>query len=219
MSLAKNDLLPLHSDESEGQPPKRARRADAVANRELILQTAETLFAAQGVENVKMMAIAEAAGIGQGTLYRAFANKGELCLALMDEDLRAFQEAMLILFRERHAQPALGLLEQFLDRLIHFLDSHAALMCEAQNYQLFSDEIGYTGLHVWFHQTVGLILQRALNEGHIRAECDVAYATDAILAPLNPMLFTHHRRNLGMEVTQISRELRKLVLQGIKAEG
>ena len=89
---------------------------------------------------------------------------------------------MLALFRERVGSPALEQLEQFLDRLIHFLDMRAALMCEVQTYRNFGEEISPIGLHTWFHQTVGLILRRALTGGEIRVDIDLDYLTDAILA-------------------------------------
>ena len=217
MTIPDPNLIPLNVEADSSDSPKRARRADALANRELILQTAEQLFAAQGIATVKMMAIAEAANIGQGTLYRAFANKGELCLALLDEDLQAFQEETLALFHEMSGQPALDQLEQFLDRLIHFLDIHAALMCEVQGYQIFGDEISPLGLNTWFHQTVNLLLRRGQATGEVRAEADLGYLTDAILAPLTPTLFTAQRQTGGMSLAQISRELRQLVLNGIRA--
>lgn len=207
------DLIPI---QSETAGPKRAKRADAVANRELILATAQRLFNEQGLENVKMVAIAEAAGLGQGTLYRAFANKGELCLALLDEDLQRFQEETLQVFRESAEPSPLRQLEAFLDRLIHFLDCHTTLMCEVQNYDIFGDEINHTGLHTWFHKTINLLLGRALAGGEIRPDIDLPYLTDAILAPLNPTLFTHQRRQLGYSLEQISHELRRLILEGIR---
>ncbi|MDX1523907.1 MAG: TetR/AcrR family transcriptional regulator [Anaerolineae bacterium] len=215
MSQTEPDLIPLNNSRDFDNESKRAKRADAVANRQLLLQTAEQLFEAQGIEQVKMMAIAEAAGVGQGTLYRAFANKGELCVALMDEDLRQFQEQTLGLFRRMSGEPVLTQLEAFLDKAIRFLDVHATLMCEVQGYELTGDEINHTGLHTWFHQTVGLLLRKAQSNNEIRSDLDLAYATDAILAPLNPSLFTHQRRVLGFSVEQISRELRQLVLEGI----
>jgi len=37
-----------------------------------------------------MQEIARAAGVGQGTLYRRFANKGQLCMALVDTQMSDF---------------------------------------------------------------------------------------------------------------------------------
>ena len=73
----------------------RPVRADAQENRARILTAAEELFQAQGVNNVNMVDIARKAGVGQGTLYRRFANKGELCLALLDTQMQEFQERTL----------------------------------------------------------------------------------------------------------------------------
>ena len=65
-----------------GKP--RALRRDAAQNRERLLTAARELFAEQGFE-VTLDDIARHAGVGVGTAYRRFANKGELLDALFTE--------------------------------------------------------------------------------------------------------------------------------------
>ena len=54
----------------------------ATDNRDVILQTAATLFARKAFHEVLMDEVAEKAGIAKGTIYRYFANKDELFAAL-----------------------------------------------------------------------------------------------------------------------------------------
>ena len=62
----------------------RAMRRDAVRNRERLLAAARELLAEEGFE-VTLDDIARHAGVGVGTAYRRFANKGELLDALFAE--------------------------------------------------------------------------------------------------------------------------------------
>jgi AcrR family transcriptional regulator len=62
----------------------RTLRRDAVRNRERLLVAARELFADHGFE-VTLDDIAHHAGVGVGTVYRRFANKGELLDALFAE--------------------------------------------------------------------------------------------------------------------------------------
>lgn len=214
MKLRDDQIIPLQS----GNPKllsRRPKRADAIANRELILTTARRLFTERGVGPVCMATIAEAAGVGKGTLYRAFANKGELCFALMDKDMRLFQNKILELFKSKYDQPALVKLDIFLDQLIHFLDFHAPLLREVQAQGTF--ESGETDSpHTWIpwlQDTIGFLLQQAQQQGEA-GNLDIPYLVDAILAPLNAELFIYQRQTLGFELERISRGLRRLVLKG-----
>ena len=82
----------------------RGERSDATANRERILAVTRQLFAERGAATVSMSDIVEAASIGRGTLYRHFPNKGELCLAVMDEQITEFQNTILDRLREMTAE-------------------------------------------------------------------------------------------------------------------
>ncbi|WP_237224239.1 TetR/AcrR family transcriptional regulator [Rothia nasisuis] len=61
----------------------RKPRADAVRNREKILEVASAAFEQDGV-NISMDAIARQAGVGAGTLYRNFPNRSALIAAVLE---------------------------------------------------------------------------------------------------------------------------------------
>src|SRR4051794_28210053 len=77
-----------------GAPVVR-ERADAARNRLRVLAAAERLFAERGVAGVTMDDVASAAGVGKGTLYRRFTDKGGLAVALLDQRERELQQAIL----------------------------------------------------------------------------------------------------------------------------
>jgi len=219
MSFDKSEVFPLQAAETDSGP-KRARRSDAVANRELILATAQHLFSEQGVANVCMTAIAEAAEIGKGTLYRGFANKGDLCLALMDEDMRTFQNKTIHLLRSNTDKPALSRLESFLDSLVRFMDFHAPLLREAQLQGVLHSEAQRRQVSPqmwlpWLRETISRLLLQAEQRSETHG-LDIPYLVDAILAPLNADLFMYQREVLGFEIERISSGLRHLVLDGCR---
>lgn len=219
MNLDKTDLIPLIPIEST-HSPRRPKRADAVANRELILATAQRLFAERGIASVCMAVIAETAGVGKGTLYRGFANKGELCMALLDEDMRAFQNQTLQALRDNYEQPALNRLDAFLNSLVYFVECQAPLLREAELHGVLQSEVAAGTASPprwlpWLHQTIGILLQQAQQNGEM-GDLDIPYLVDAILAPLNADLFLYQRETLGFELARISQGLRQLVLEGCR---
>jgi AcrR family transcriptional regulator len=73
-------------------PPGRAERADKARNRARILAAASEAFAEQGVET-QMDDVAARAGLGVGTLYRHFATKEALMVALIE---RKFEQILAV---------------------------------------------------------------------------------------------------------------------------
>jgi AcrR family transcriptional regulator len=65
---------------------ERPLRADAERNRRRLLETAQTLFRERGLD-VSVAEIAEAAGVGRGTLFRNFASKEDLIAAILAETM------------------------------------------------------------------------------------------------------------------------------------
>src|SRR5690242_15753445 len=73
----------------------RAQRRDKTRNRAKVLNAAAELFATKGVEAVTVDEIAAKAGVGVGTLYRGFGDKGGLVAAILDERERDLQDRLL----------------------------------------------------------------------------------------------------------------------------
>lgn len=103
-------------------------RCDAAQNRRRILEVAKALFAVGRLDNTSMQEIARTAGVGQGTLYRRFADKGELCEALFADDLEVFRaEADAYLKTQARDTLALPRLAWLLEAKIRFVDAHLSL--------------------------------------------------------------------------------------------
>lgn len=108
--------LPLLSD--------RRERGDAAANRARILSAARALLDAHGPHAVSMDAVAAAAGVGKGTVFRRFGDRAGLLGELISDYMRAFQDAFLT------GPPPLGPGAPAAERLIAFTTALIALQRE-----------------------------------------------------------------------------------------
>ncbi|RKT84030.1 DNA-binding transcriptional regulator, AcrR family [Saccharopolyspora antimicrobica] len=104
------------------RPPQE--RADAARNRQRVLTAAAGLFAEHGVDGVTMDAVAQAAGVGKGTVFRRFGDKSGLVVALLDERERELQEAVL------SGPPPLGPEAPDKERMLAFLGAYVDYLAE-----------------------------------------------------------------------------------------
>lgn len=161
-------------DENMVLSDPRPTRADACKNRALLLATAQRLFAEKGVNAVTMSDIAEAAGVGKGTLYRHFTSKADLCQVLTDEDQRDLQNRTLL--RLRALGDPLPDLDWFLREVIAFV---------VRNREIVFAEAALGALpvhpaHQWWRQTIRGLLAR------IDPPIDLDYTTDLLFIMLDP---------------------------------
>src|SRR5688572_30378868 len=70
-------------------------RADAARNRARLLEVAARLAGECGAANLTMEAVATAAQVGKGTVFRRFGDRTGLLLALLDHHERELQAAFL----------------------------------------------------------------------------------------------------------------------------
>ncbi|WP_447034874.1 helix-turn-helix domain-containing protein [Streptomyces sp. DSM 118878] len=101
-----------------GRPANQGRRV-AARNRAALIAAAREVFAEQGLE-APLSAVARRAGVGQGSLYRHFADRVALASAVLEENVQHVEEAA--------AEPAasldsvLGVITWHLTRSTAFVD-------------------------------------------------------------------------------------------------
>jgi AcrR family transcriptional regulator len=188
-----NNLLP---DDS------RPARSDAIKNHALLLETAQRLIAEQGLENVSMSDIAEAAGVGKGTLYRHFRNKSDLAYELLDQEQRDLQTRALRRFQNQ-GDP-LEDLRWFLEQIIAFVERNSPLLCVAA-------QEGVAALsappHLWWRQSIRGLLLRAKT----RPAVDVDTIADVLYVMCDVQTVRFQRQTLGYSTTHILDGLNQLL--------
>lgn len=98
-------------------------RADARANRRLLLTTAATVFKRDGAD-ASMKSIAREAQVGVGTLYRHFPTRDALVQALYEDEIQRLCSAAEALLETQEAEAAL---RTWMHRFIDFMDGKKEL--------------------------------------------------------------------------------------------
>ncbi|WP_420711473.1 TetR/AcrR family transcriptional regulator [Streptomyces sp. NRRL F-3307] len=184
------------------QPP--AERADAARNRRKILDAAARLIALHGPEAVTMNAVAQAAGIGVGTVYRRFGDVVQLLFALLDDRERQFQEGFF------SGPPPLGPDAPAAERLRSFLHALADHIAAQQTLMLAAEAASpaarYTsGPYRAMHLHVSMLVRE------LRPDADAAVLAHLLLAPFVPSLFHHLTAERGVTADQIKAGLDELI--------
>src|SRR3954471_20309925 len=172
------------------EPPRE--RADAARNRERILHAAGELVATCGIDGVSMEDVAKAACVGTGTLYRRFGDRAGLAFALLDEQTRDFQNALIA------GPPPLGpgvpaaeRLEAFGAGYIELLERHSALMVAAAPSAREAE-----GPYALFTTHLAILLQEAA------PHLDARFTAEALFATLAPAHSLRMRKGLNYSQAQ-----------------
>ncbi len=214
LSLEEQSIIPIALGPEPA--PVRVERADAQENRARILAAAATLFREQGVANVNMVDIARKAEVGQGTLYRRFGSKGELCLALLDTQMRDFQDQTLQQLRAMalDAAPFRQQLAWFIEAWIGFQAHHSLLLCAvSQDYQVEAHP--QSPPFRWQRMTVHALLHRAAAAGELANDVDIPFTADAILTLLQPDILRLQQEIGGYPSARMIAGIQRL-LQGLR---
>lgn len=147
--------------------------------------------------------VARAAGVGKGTLYRRFADRGALAAALLDDRERRLQDHLL------RGTPPLGPGAAPLVRLVAFLRALAELT-EANLDLVLASETGRPGARYRLGAYGAWRLHVRVLAGQADPSVDAEWLADALLAPLAADLYRHQRHELGMSAARIAAGLEKL---------
>ena len=111
---------------------ERGERADAAENRRRVLAAARRLMRERPMAEIAMDDVARVAGVGKGTLYRRFADRAALFMALLDDGERALQDDVVRGFDLPRGAADAARLEALLDALFSFALDHAPILAEAE---------------------------------------------------------------------------------------
>ncbi|GGN34900.1 TetR family transcriptional regulator [Streptomyces kronopolitis] len=133
-------MVPNTSQSGEGAA--RSKRADALRNRQTLLDAAAAVFVTSGVD-APIRAIAARAGVGMGTIYRHFPTRADLVVAVYRHQVDTCAEAGPSLLAD--ADSPLAALRQWVDLFVDFLVTKHGLANAMQ-----SDSSGFDALHAYF---------------------------------------------------------------------
>ncbi|MDA0171897.1 TetR/AcrR family transcriptional regulator [Solirubrobacter taibaiensis] len=177
-------------------------RADAARNRERILAAAGTLVdECGGIDGVSMDDVAKRAEVGTGTLYRRFGDRAGLAFALLDDQTKEFQNALI------SGPPPLGpgvpaakRLHAFGAGFLDLLETHAELMVAAA--PTVRESAGVLALYTTH---LRILLEEAA------PHLDARYTAESLIAMLDPAQHLRMRRLLGYSLDQLVRGWDQLI--------
>jgi AcrR family transcriptional regulator len=204
---------PLHGrlpilDQDEPQ----LERADAARNRIAILEAARRLLKKRPIGEICMDELAEAAGVGKGTLYRRFEDRSSLCRALLHDNALALQAEVLRGFDLPPQASWTERLDRLLDALFDFTAENAPLLSEAAAFERARNRYDHPA-HGWQRQEIALHLRKAAERREI-APCDPEVTADLIIAAIDPDLLAWHLAR-GKGRPELKASFQRLVRLGI----
>lgn len=180
--------------------PGTRRRADATENRARIIEVAREV--AGGSDELRLNAVAKAAGVGQGTLYRHFPTRESLLLEVYRHEVDALCDAVPRLLA-RH--PPLEALDRWFDQLADYARVKRGVF-DAVEAASRTEVLAHS--HTRLDEAVTLLLDAGRDDGTIRDDVD---ARDVIL------LVGYLSRLDERERATRARHLLDIVLAGLQA--
>jgi AcrR family transcriptional regulator len=162
----------------------RKPRADAVRNRERVLEAAKTVFSAGGPD-ASLEAVAKRAGVGIGTLYRHFPTREDLFAAVYRREVQQLTELAEQLKSEADPVEAL---RHWLQSCVTFIATKKGMLTALALTVDRASEI-YAGSFERLINAVDALLARATAAGEIRSDI----SAEDVLRALIGMCYLHDK--------------------------
>jgi AcrR family transcriptional regulator len=189
--------------ESDVSPDGRRRpRADARRNAEALLDAAKAAFASSGVD-APAKQIADAAGVGVGTLYRHFPRRSDLVVAVFQREVDACADAAATLAAEN--PPGLAL-EKWLYRLTEFVATKRGLAAA-----LHSGDPAFDNLPARFMARFGPALENLLEAAAASGEVQTAIGAKELIYAVAKLCHP-----VGEESVDQSRRMVAILVNGLR---
>lgn len=192
----------------------RRERKDSLEHRRLILQTARQLFDQYGVQPVSMHQIAKTAGIGQATLYRRYAHKGDLCMDILQDYARQLTEEIDEFLGRGRDLSALDRLSGIIDRWSDAIEEKFGLIVEMESKVKCEDERGnffHSSVYRYFRDKIAAIFSEIQGEDDTFADPEMA--AHALICSMSPIGYFHMKQEKGYSTDQIKDQFRRLCAQ------
>jgi AcrR family transcriptional regulator len=192
---------------------------------ERILEAAETLFIREGIDNVSMGAIADAARLARKTLYQYFSNKQEIAFAIMQN----LADERTSNFASPHISEGSGyeLVEAFMLQMINLLDIHPEHFRFISEFNiLYAREGDPNRVHQIFAKRIEPLIemiQQGIADGSIRPDAKPELLSAAMLNLVSGMssrfalLGNQVSEEYGHPVMELYREICRNFLRGIQS--
>jgi AcrR family transcriptional regulator len=192
----------------------RRERKDSIEHRRLILQTAQALFNEHGVRPVSMHQIAKTAGIGQATLYRRYAHKGDLCSDMLKDYGHELMKQVTSYLQENYQANAAEKLDGIVNIWIDAIEEKSDLIIAMEAKMTCDDNRGnffHSPMYGFFRNKMSeLLAEIIVSPMDQQASADPDLAAHAIICSMSPAGYFHLKQEKGYTTEQMKHGFRKM---------
>jgi len=196
------------------------RIVDREEKRKEILRAARKVFARRGFAPAKVIDVAQAAGIGKGTVYEYFGSKDEIFLALYEEMKAEFHRRIFTLEKElsppekveRFITSALSAFEEWEDL------SHILLDFWAENRSGGATGLRFDELYKDARKVLSGLIRDGIKKGVFR-KVNPLHTASLLIAIVDGLLLQWVFSSGSFSLNRLGRDAAEIILKGMEKKG